>query len=197
MRYELLKTAASQRLVGVAKVPSITGITRLETQPTAINLQAGLAAPLADPLWMLARQWQFNEFQGEDAGTPLRLSFQVQGTKIDAFRAGADPNAVWQPIADHDVPIETRVEAEAAWSTHPRLRGEAGLHALRMASAPVRAALVAAYPFTLAAPTDFAFVSALQQRRRNMFKGQCKTERTLRQNVIALKHYRFGQQAQR
>ena len=68
MRYELLKTAASQRLVGVAKVPSITGITRLETQPTAINLQAGLAAPLADPLWMLARQWQFNEFQGEDAG---------------------------------------------------------------------------------------------------------------------------------
>jgi len=155
VRYELLKTAASQRLVGVAKVPSITGITRLETQPTAINLQAGLAAPLADPLWMLARQWQFNEFQGEDAGTPLRLSFQVQGTKIDAFRAGADPNAVWQPIADHDVPIETRVEAEAAWSTHPRLRGEAGLHALRMASAPVRAALVAAYPFTLAAPTDF------------------------------------------
>ena len=154
MRYELSKNAASQTFAGV-KTPSITGITRLETQPTAINLQAGLAAPLADPLWMLARQWQFNEFQGEDAGTPLRLSFQVQGVKVDAFRAGTDPAAAWQPIVDHDVPIETRVEAEAAWATHPRLRGEAGMHALRMASAPVRAALIAAYPFKLAPPTDF------------------------------------------
>lgn len=153
MRYELSKNAASQTFVGV-KTPSITGITRLETQPTAINLQDGLAAPLADPLWMLARQWQFNEFQGEDAGTPLRLSFQVQGMKVDAFRAGADPAAAWQPIVDHDVPIETRVEAEAAWKTHPRLRGEAGMHALRMASGPVRAALIAGYPFKLASPTD-------------------------------------------
>lgn len=153
MRYELSKNAASQTFVGV-RTPSITGITRLETQPTAINLQAGLAAPLADPLWLLSRQWQFNEFQGEDAGTPLRLAFQVQGVKVDAFRAGADPAAAWQPIDDHDVPIETRVEAEPAWATHPRLRGEAGMHALRMASAPVRVALLAAYPFALAAPTD-------------------------------------------
>ena len=153
MRYELSKNAASQTFVGL-RTPSITGITRLETQPTAVNLQAGLAAPLADPLWLLSRQWQFNEFQGEDAGTPLRLAFQVQGLKVDAFRASADPPAPWQPIADHDVPIETRVEAEPAWATHPRLRGEAGQHALRMASVPVRAALLAAYPFVLAAPTD-------------------------------------------
>ena len=107
MRYELSKNAAIQTFVG-ERTPSITGITRLETLPTAINLLAGLAAPLADPLWMLSRQWQFNEFQGEDAGTPLRLSFQVQGVKVDAFRAGADPAAAWQPIVDHDVPIETR-----------------------------------------------------------------------------------------
>lgn len=156
MRYELSKNAASQTFAGV-KTPSITGITRLETLPTAITLQAGLAAPLADPLWMLSRQWQFNEFQGEDAGTPLKLSFQVQGTKVDAFRAGtgADPATAWQPIGDHDVPIEARVEAEVAWKTHPRLRGEAGMHALRMVSAPVRAALLAGYRFKLAPPTDF------------------------------------------
>jgi len=154
VRYELSKNVATQTFAGV-KTPSITGITRLETLPTAITLQAGLSAPLGDPLWMLSRQWQFNEFQGEDAGTPLKLSFQVQGTKVDAFRAGTDPEGAWQPIVDHDVPIETRVEAEAAWKTHPRLRGEAGMHALRMASAPVRAALIAGYPFKLAPPTDF------------------------------------------
>ena len=153
MRVEISKSFASMGLVG-PKTPSITGITRLETQPTAINLRAGLAAPLADPLWLLARQWQFNEFQGEDAGSPLRLKFEVQGVKVDAFRAGTDVTAAWQPIGEHDVPIETRVEAERAWATHARLRGEAGQHALRMANAAVRAALLAAYPLTLLAPTD-------------------------------------------
>ena len=153
MRIEFKKSAASLTLVGVRQ-PSITGITRLETQPTAISMRAGLSAPLADPLWLLSRQWQFNEFQGEDAGTPLRVQFAVQGVKVDAFRAGAESAAPWQPIADHDVPIETRVEAEPAWSTHARLRGEAGQHALRMATPAVRAALLAAYPLALPAPTD-------------------------------------------
>ncbi|HKE95455.1 MAG TPA: hypothetical protein VKB34_14170 [Povalibacter sp.] len=153
LRYEFSKSVATQTLVGQKK-PSITGITRLETQPTAINLRQGLAAPLADPLWMLARQWQFNEFQGEDAGTPLRLSFRIEGVKVDAFRAGPKADAPWQPIGEHDVPIETRVEAEPAWMTHPRLRGEAGMHALRMANPTVRAALLAGYRLDLPQPTD-------------------------------------------
>lgn len=155
MRIEL-KTAEASISIGalVVKKPSITGITRLETQPTAINMQAGLAAARADPLWLLSRQWQFNEFQGEDAGTPLRIQFAVQGTRVDAFRAGADATQPWQPIGEHDVPIETRVEAEPIWSTHARLRGEAGQHALRMATSIVRAALLAAYPLALPAPTD-------------------------------------------
>ncbi len=138
----------------LARQPSITGITRLETQPTAINLQAGLAAPLADPLWLLCRQWQFNEFQGEDAGTPLHIQFDIEGTKVDGFRAGADAAQPWQPVAEHDVPIETRVEAEPVWSTHARLRGEAGQHALRMATPALRTALLAAYPLSLRAPGD-------------------------------------------
>ena len=153
MQYTLSKDYASLSFVG-AKTPSITGITRLETQPTAINLQAGLAAALADPLWLLSRQWQFNEFQGEDAGTPLRLKFEVQGVKVDAFRAGTEVAAPWQPIGDHDVPLETRVEAEPAWAGHARLRGEAGQHALRMASPALRAALLAAYPLALPVPSD-------------------------------------------
>ncbi|MEO7071937.1 MAG: hypothetical protein ABI300_02775 [Rhodanobacter sp.] len=153
--FELKKNVAAMTAGVVAdKKPSITGITRLETQPTAINMQSGLAAPLADPLWLLCRQWQFNEFQGEDAGTPLRIQFQVDGTKVDAFRAGADATQPWQPVADHDVPIETRVEAEPVWTTHARLRGEAGQHALRMATPAARTALLAAYPLVLPAPRD-------------------------------------------
>lgn len=153
LNYEIHKGLAQQTLI-LEKKPSITGITRLETQPTAITLRQGLSAPVADPLWMLSRQWQFNEFQGEDAGTPLKLSFKVHGTKVDAFRPGADPATAWQRIGEHDVPIETRVEAERAWLTHPRLRGEAGQHALRMSTPPVRAALLKAFPITLNPPTD-------------------------------------------
>ena len=153
MRIEFNKAQASLAFIG-AKKPSITGATRLETQPTSIAMKVGLQAPLADPLWMLSRQWQFNEFQGEDAGTPLRIKFAVQGTAVDAFRAGADEQMPWQTLAPHGVPIETRVEAETVWAAHPRLRGEAGMHALRMASASVRDALLAAYPLTLEAPAD-------------------------------------------
>jgi hypothetical protein len=154
MKIEFAKSSAAIKIVG-AKKPSITGATRLETQPTSIGMLTGLKAPLADPLWMLSRQWQFNEFQGEDAGTPLRIKFAVSGTAVDAFRSGADKQQLaWQPLEGHGAPIETRVEAEPAWRTHPRLRGEAGLHALRMAGAALRAALLAAYPLSLDPPTD-------------------------------------------
>jgi hypothetical protein len=135
------------------KQPSITGATRLETLPTAISMKTGLQAPLADPLWLLARQWQFNEFQGEDAGTPLKLRFALQGTPIDAFRSGTDAQRQpWQAL--DAVPLETRVEAEPVWATHPRLRGEAGLHLLRMSAPALRTALLQNYPLTLPTLTD-------------------------------------------
>jgi hypothetical protein len=153
MKIEFAKGAATLK-PALVKTPSITGATRLETQPTTIGMLTGLKAPLADPLWMLARQWQFNEFQGEDAGTPLRLKFAVRGTAVDAFRSGADAQQPWQALDDRGAPVETRVEAEPVWRTHPRLRGEAGLHALRMANPALRTALLAAYPLTLTPPTD-------------------------------------------
>ena len=157
MSYELIKSQAylADASLFATKKPSITGFTRLETQPTAISLKTGLQAPLADPLWMLARQWQFNEFQGEDAGTPLKLRFAVEGMAVDAFRSGHAEDQPWQALNTGAAPIETRVEAEPVWDTHPRLRGEAGLQLLRMApNAAVRAALLTAYPLTLKAPTD-------------------------------------------
>src|SRR3954462_6131729 len=139
----------------VVKTPSITGATRLETQPTSIGMLAGLRAPLADPLWLLSRQWEFNEFQGEAAGTPLRISFSVQGSAVDAFRSGADSQQrPWQPLAAGGAPIEARVEAEPALRTHPRMRGEAGLQALRTVTLAVRNALLAAYPLRLEPPSD-------------------------------------------
>ena len=41
---------------------------RLLTSARAGGMEEALAARLADPLWLLARQWQFGEFRGDDAG---------------------------------------------------------------------------------------------------------------------------------
>lgn len=154
MKIEFSKAAALLNVPAFATPkPVYLGHTRLETHPTTVSLKAGLQAPLADPLWMLARQWQFNEFQGEDAGTPIKLSFAVRGTTVDRFRAGHDSATPWQPVGD--VPLETRVEAEPVWDRHPRLAGEAGLWLLRRASSPsIRAALLQAYPMALPLPRD-------------------------------------------
>jgi hypothetical protein len=154
MVWELKKEFASPAHL-TPKKPSITGVTRLETHPAGVNLKNGLQAALADPLWMLSRQWQFNEFQGEDAGTPLNLAFSVDGTPVDFFRSGHDSQGPWEPLVAGSAPLEAHVEAEAVWKTHARLRGEAGLHALRLLpSAGARAALLAAYAMALDAPTD-------------------------------------------
>src|SRR4030095_3786958 len=93
------KAKAVDTNISVKKTPSITGSTRLETLPTSVGMLTGLKAPLADPLWLLSRQWQFNEFQGEDAGTPLKITFDVRGTQVDAFRSGSDEqDRPWQPL---------------------------------------------------------------------------------------------------
>ncbi|MGE8166000.1 hypothetical protein ACQKRQ_38405 [Paraburkholderia sp. NPDC080076] len=154
MKIEFSRVLASSTQVDlVKKRPIYLGYTRLETQPTTVGMRKGLQAPLADPLWLLARQWQFNEFQGEDAGSPVKLAFSVDGSKIDRFHAGRDIRQPWQQL--DRVPVETRVEAEPVWGRHARLAGEAGLQLLRMASSTsIRAALLAAYATTIASPAD-------------------------------------------
>ena len=61
--------------------------TRLEPGIRTPDLQAGIEARTHDPLWMLARQWQFGEFRAEDAGTPIALGDTPEGA---AYRAIAE-----------------------------------------------------------------------------------------------------------
>ncbi len=53
----------------------------------------GLAAPVHDPLWGLARQRQFGELAGEDTGSPVQV----------ALRMRADPIDGWRPVGQRDV----------------------------------------------------------------------------------------------
>jgi hypothetical protein len=49
--------------------PAIVTWNRLEGRPRTADFERSLRAEIRDPLWMLCRQWQFGEFQGEDAGS--------------------------------------------------------------------------------------------------------------------------------
>jgi hypothetical protein len=139
--------------------PSATTWSRLEPLPTSDDVSVGLQAPVADPLWMLARQWQFNELQGEDAGSPVGASLRVLGVPLARLvhPAGAVPD-VALPLGAP--PIEALVEQERVLGAHPKLNAQAGQHLMRMLRAANQAAavdvLVAAYRATIADPADAA-----------------------------------------
>src|SRR5512144_1575705 len=65
--------------------PSATTWSRLEPLPTSDDVSEALQARVADPLWMLARQWQFNELQGEDAGSPIAADLRVSGVRVTSL----------------------------------------------------------------------------------------------------------------
>ncbi len=87
---------------------------RLEPLPPFGDLQRGFAQEVADPLWMLARQWQLGEHLGEDAGTPVGVTIPVSHTPIEPVD-GLDPTVV---------PAEAIVEgaAEDWWTPGRRVR---------------------------------------------------------------------------
>lgn len=61
---------------------------RLEPQSVTGDPAAGLSAAIADPLWMLFRQWQFGEFRGEDAGTPINVLVEGSAAPIHSVQPG-------------------------------------------------------------------------------------------------------------
>jgi len=95
-------------LIKEYRIPSITAYNRLETSPRTANFERSLKAEVRDAMWMLTRQWQFGEFEGEDAATPVTAQILGMHTSMDrvSFPAG-------QPFSlKQDMPLETHVERE-------------------------------------------------------------------------------------
>lgn len=101
----------------------------------AWDTEEGAAARLLDPLWLLSRQWQMGELQGEDTGTPVRASLDVEAATLCAWQPGSDAASPVYPYDPRGRPLEALVEGEA-WSTpatpHLRLATESGLLLLRL-----------------------------------------------------------------
>ena len=50
--------------------------------PVELDLVAGLEARLADPLWLVGRQWQFAELKAENAGMPVKARLQGEAGRL-------------------------------------------------------------------------------------------------------------------
>ncbi len=100
---------------------SITTWMRLEPGTRTGSISTGLQARIYDPLWLLARQWQVGEFQGEDNGSPAQACFQAESAQLTRFQAGAIAPKTMVKAAPYaaEIPLETLVE-------HERIRPDAG-----------------------------------------------------------------------
>lgn len=121
-------------------MPSITTWTRLEPRPRSREMREGLQASVHDPLWLLGRQWQVGEFQGEDAGSPCSATVKTEESRVSRYLPQA-------PIQDHSMDakakdyqveqlsLEALVEGEPVHpktsDTNYRLAAEAGLQFFR------------------------------------------------------------------
>jgi hypothetical protein len=120
---------------------SITAWTRVEPHARADNLDAGLEtglqAQVYDALWLLGRQWQLRELDGDDAGSPVAVTVTGETAPIARWRPHG---GVAADVPDGTVPLETLVEHEAVLPprdgrsrlTDRRLAAEAGLQWLRI-----------------------------------------------------------------
>lgn len=89
-------------------IPDFTPQFRLEGRArTGGAGSQSLAMRVADPLWMLGRQWQFGEFQAEDNGSPIHVSAYFNKEKAGFF--SFTENGSRYALAG--APFEARVEA--------------------------------------------------------------------------------------
>lgn len=153
--------------------PSITTWTRLEPRARASDMRSALEARVHDPLWLLARQWQVGEFQGEDAGTPIKVQLQADVSRLTTWRAGPED----APAAPYPGgPLEALVEGEGAASAWDAgLAADAGAHFLRLlAGAGLgahRAAFARDYPLAPPDPSSER-ADAASVRQLRLFAGR-------------------------
>lgn len=101
-------------------VPIIRGWNRLEGRPRHADFERSLRAEIRDPLWFLTRQWQYGEFEGEDAGSPIDARVAYVTARLDGFSAGSfsEPYHPETPlevtVSREDTPFDLTLQMEAA-----------------------------------------------------------------------------------
>lgn len=129
-----------------------------------------LSAPVRDPVWLLARQWQTAAFQADDAGTPVHVELahtvaplSVAGTQV---RAPLEPMIEAEPVPAIEN-VGTSMLVRFAVDLLRRL-AEAGVPASSLA--PLRAEWTTRYPLRASDPhSTLAPVAARLPNPINLF----------------------------
>jgi hypothetical protein len=95
-----------QKVLVERTIPTITLWNRFEGRPRREDFSRALKAEVRDALWMLSRQWQLGEFQGDDAGSPISAKVSLTTTVLQKYRA--DGHDVEQ--FEDNIPLEAKVE---------------------------------------------------------------------------------------
>lgn len=103
----LIPSVAELKDITVAKTfPISYSWSRLEGRPRADNFERALKAEVRDALWMLTKQWQMGEFEGDDAGSPVVSKLCTSIADIDKYKAGDKDVQAF----DKEIPFEAKVE---------------------------------------------------------------------------------------
>ena len=117
---------------------SITTWIRLEPLDQSSDLEASLTAPIADPLWLLHRQWQIGELDAQRR----RLAHRRHGPYEQAPLSRLSPGPIRRRQARLSLTTTREGCRSSRWSRprrvrglpdqHRRLAAETGLHLLRL-----------------------------------------------------------------
>jgi hypothetical protein len=101
-----LPIANMQEALATRAFPAVMRWNRLEGRPRTHHFDRALKAEVRDALWMLTRQWQLGEFQGDDAGSPVFAKVHVTADPLASYRPGEHAARAFDPA----VPLESQVE---------------------------------------------------------------------------------------
>jgi len=136
--------------------PAVVGWNRLEGRPRTEQFDRALRAEVRDALWFLTRQWQFGEFQGEDAGSPIDVRTAVHVDPLELYAVRGQGAIAY----DASLPLETHVEREPVAFDLP-MHAQASRYffqLIRTVANPgaARATYLAAYPLVAGAISGVA-----------------------------------------
>ena len=84
---------------------------RIETRTRKENVDTALSLGVHDPLWLLARQWQFGEFKGDDGGSAILTKVKLKKSEFsELIFSDKKRQKVTKKPFNNDVPLEYLVE---------------------------------------------------------------------------------------
>ena len=123
--------------------------TTLRPRSTAASPEeqaSALSAPVRDPMWFLARQWQTGAFAADDGGDPVHVALATTTAPItftDATGGAPTQPGIEAEPAPGTAALDTAARAGSAAELF-RIMGDQGMTAARVTA--VRVALAAAFP---------------------------------------------------